>query len=316
MTKIKGIIILFVGALFISMSGCGDQTKNETEYLENFEFQENIQYDLETIIDKDSNLQTPEGIVCYNDALYVADKGADTIKKYDLNGKLILEIGKTGNAEGELLSPSALAIDQNGNIYVAEEGNYRIQMFNKDGDSQQCIELSDLKKKKVNDFLDLEVDKEGTLFLTLRSYKEDVCRLYLIKEGEVSTTTKSISGILGSNKEKTNVFYFQSNKWEDGFLYSDAGYLGVIENDTIKKLALLPESYGARDAVVYDNCIYAFSSYCTLDRFTLEGKYLETVYSTEANKSTAGYSYITVDKNGNFYLSDENGAVYKLIRQG
>ena len=309
-------MILFVGAISISLIGCGDKTKNKTEYLENFEFQENIQYKLEKIIDENNKLQTPAGIVCYGEALYVADKDADTIRKYDLNGELLLEIGKTGNAGGELLSPSALAIDQNENIYVADEGNYRIQMFNKEGDFQKYIELTDLKKKKVNDFLDLEVNKEGTLFLTLRSYKESVCRLYVIKGEKIDTTTKSISGVLGSNEDKTEIVYFQSNKWEDGFLCSDTGYMGILEKDNIKKMATLPESYGARDAVVYDSCIYAFSNYCTLDRFNLEGKYIETVFSTEANKSTVGYSYITVDKEGNFYISDEKGAVFKLIKQG
>ena len=316
MNKIGSVIVLFVGVIVITISGCGNGMKKETGYLEDFEFQENIQYELKELIGEDDKLQTPEGIACYEDLLYVADKDADTIKKYDLNGKLLSEIGKTGNAEGELLSPSALAVDQKGNVYVAEEGNYRISIFNKEGKFQRSIELAELKEKKENDFYDLEVNKDGTIFLTLESIEESVCNLYVIKDGEIKSTTKSVSGVFGTNKDKSEIFYFQSRRWEDEALYSDTGYLGVIEKDNIKKLAALPEGYGARDTIVYDNCIYAFNEFCTLDRFTLEGKYLETVFSTESNSSTAGYSYMTVDKEGNFYLSDEKGTVYKLTKLG
>lgn len=313
--KIRKAMVLFVGVIAISIFGCSNDMKTETDCLENFEFQENIQYELEKFIGEDNTLQMPGGIVCYEDILYVADKDADTIRKYDLTGTLLCEIGNTGNGEGELLSPSALAVDQTGNIYVAEEGNYRISIFDKEGKFQNCMKLEELEKKKVNDFFDLEVNKDGTIFLTLKSYKENVCRLYVIKDGNIEKTTKSVSGVLGTNEEKSAIVYFQSNKWEDGFLYSDTGYLGVVENDKIKKLAALPESYGARDAVVYNNHIFAFSNYCTLDCFTLEGEYVETVFSTEANGETAGYSHISVDKEGNFYLSDETGVVYKLMKQ-
>ena len=316
MYKIKNAIVLFVGVIVITISGCGNGMKKETDYLEDFEFQENIQYELKELIGEDDKLQTPEGIACYEDLLYVADKDADTIKKYDLNGKLLSEIGKTGNAEGELLSPSALAVDQKGNVYVAEEGNYRISIFNKEGKFQRSIELAELKEKKENDFYDLEVNKEGSIFLTLESIEESVCNLYVIKDGEIKSTTKSVSGVFGTKEDKSEIFYFQSRRWEDAGIYSDTGYLGVIEKDNVKKLAVLPEDYGARDTIVYDNCIYTFNEFCTLDRFTLEGKYLETVFSTESNSSTAGYSYMTVDKEGNFYLSDEKGTVYKLVKLG
>lgn len=336
--KLRGVIaVLFIGAMSISITGCNKGTENEadnlktddlemcalegntsgTEYLKDFEFKENIQYELKELIGGENKLRMPQGIVCYDDVLYIADQDADTIKKYDLNGKLLSEIGKTGNGEGELLSPSALAVDQEGNIYVAEEGNFRISIFHKDGKFQRSIELAELKEKKENDFYDLEVDKEGTIFLTLDSMEESVCNLYVIKDGEVKSTTKSVSGVFGTNEDKSEISYFQSRRWEEEGVYSDTGYLGVIEKDNIKRLAMLPQGYGARDAIVYDNCIYAFNEYCTLDRFTLEGKYLETVFSTESNSSTAGYSYMTVDKKGNFYLSDERtGMIYKLTKLG
>lgn len=208
MNKIGSVIVSFVGALVISISGCSDTTKSKTDCLKNFEFQENIQYELKELIGEDDKLQTPEGIACYEDLLYVADKDTDTIKKYDLNGKLLIEIGKTGNAEGELLSPSALAVDQKGNVYVAEEGNYRISIFNKEGKFQRSIELVELKDKKEHDFYDLEVNKEGTIFLTLESIEESVCNLYVIKDGEIQKTTKSVSGVFGSNEEKSEVVYF------------------------------------------------------------------------------------------------------------
>ena len=56
---------------------------------------------------------------------------------YDVNGNPILSFGKTGDinppAPNWLFVPSNIAVDGNGNVFVADNGNGRIVEFNVTG---------------------------------------------------------------------------------------------------------------------------------------------------------------------------------------
>lgn len=73
------------------------------------------------------------------DNIYVIDSAAragEVIKKYDKNGnKLSLQFGIIGGLEpGYFNNPTDLAIDsRNGDIYVVDTGNNRVQRFNSEG---------------------------------------------------------------------------------------------------------------------------------------------------------------------------------------
>ena len=55
--------------------------------------------------------------------------GNHCIQKFDPNGKLILKFGSYGTANGQFKNPSDIAIDNEGNIYVTDYGNHRVQKF-------------------------------------------------------------------------------------------------------------------------------------------------------------------------------------------
>lgn len=55
------------------------------------------------------------------------------VAKYDKNGDWVKEWGKPGKNSGEFNTPHSIAADEKGNIYVADRGNARIQVFNPDG---------------------------------------------------------------------------------------------------------------------------------------------------------------------------------------
>ncbi len=55
------------------------------------------------------------------------------IAKYDKNGDWVKQWGKPGKNSGEFSTPHSIAADAQGNIYVADRGNSRIQVFNPDG---------------------------------------------------------------------------------------------------------------------------------------------------------------------------------------
>jgi DNA-binding beta-propeller fold protein YncE len=52
--------------------------------------------------------------------------------KYDKNGHYLGEIGTRGSAPNQMNTPHSIQVDNNGNVYVADRGNNRIQVFSND----------------------------------------------------------------------------------------------------------------------------------------------------------------------------------------
>jgi tripartite motif-containing protein 71 len=67
--------------------------------------------------------------------MYVVDATKDQhrILVFDTSGQLKLQFGKEGTANGEFEFANGLTIRSNGDIYVADSNNSRVQVFTKDG---------------------------------------------------------------------------------------------------------------------------------------------------------------------------------------
>jgi DNA-binding beta-propeller fold protein YncE len=65
--------------------------------------------------------------------LFIVDRWNNRIQVTDLDGKFKRLFGKRGSAPGELLDPKQLAFDPDGNLWVADSGNHRLQVFTRDG---------------------------------------------------------------------------------------------------------------------------------------------------------------------------------------
>ena len=55
------------------------------------------------------------------------------VAKVDKDGNWIKSWGDRGDGPGQFNTPHAIATDNNGNVYVADRGNHRIQVFDSDG---------------------------------------------------------------------------------------------------------------------------------------------------------------------------------------
>lgn len=53
--------------------------------------------------------------------------------------ELLMTIGRQGSGDGEFLNPQGLALDGEGNLYVADTGNSRVQVFDADGNFLMTI---------------------------------------------------------------------------------------------------------------------------------------------------------------------------------
>ena len=87
-------------------------------------------------------LYDPGGVAIDNEnrLLYVADAEQDVVQVYDADPpyNFIRTIGKMGTkhtstAQGEFAKPTGVAVDDDGNLYVSDTWNNRIQVFDADG---------------------------------------------------------------------------------------------------------------------------------------------------------------------------------------
>jgi DNA-binding beta-propeller fold protein YncE len=63
------------------------------------------------------------------------------VAKADKNGKWLKSFGEPGKGPGQFNTPHAIAADAKGNIYVADRGNRRIQVFDSDGSFKREIHI-------------------------------------------------------------------------------------------------------------------------------------------------------------------------------
>jgi len=65
---------------------------------------------------------------------YISDGYINSrVAKVDKDGNWLMSWGEPGNGPGQFNTPHSSAVDANGNVYVADRGNRRIQVFDGDG---------------------------------------------------------------------------------------------------------------------------------------------------------------------------------------
>lgn len=89
---------------------------------------------------RNGQFKTPRDIaVAPNGDIYVLDSENARVQHFDKDGKFLSKFGSPGKGDGQFAlaqynsGPSGITIDEDGNIYVADSWNYRIEKFDKDG---------------------------------------------------------------------------------------------------------------------------------------------------------------------------------------
>ena len=159
----------------------------------------------------------------------------DCILKYQLNGKFISKIGKYGNGELEFNCPFGLTIDEsNGNIYVSDYHNNRIQIL-----SQDFRFVSQFGKDILKYPFDVKLSKEYIFVLD----QSNPC-LHIFNYNHI--LQKSVIS-RGKGKEVIFPFYFFIDQ-TDNILISDrdSNSIRIFNNEfqLIHKISVSPNPMG------------------------------------------------------------------------
>ena len=102
------------------------------------------------------HLSNPYGVTVNNKQVYVADSGNCRISNFTLEGQLLRTIGSRGSGPGQFNWPSAVAISPDGDMYVTDYNNHRVQVFSPDGVFQR-----EFGKGQLNSPLDILITADG-----------------------------------------------------------------------------------------------------------------------------------------------------------
>jgi iron(III) transport system ATP-binding protein len=96
--------------------------------------------------------------------LYVGEYGdKQRIQKFTVEGEYVTEFGEHGSAEGQFQRPSGMSW-QNGEVYVVDAFNDRIQVFSDDGKFARVIRLPE-KSAPLEYPYDLRVTKDNLIYV-------------------------------------------------------------------------------------------------------------------------------------------------------
>ena len=71
-------------------------------------------------------LSDPRGLCVSGDYVYVTEWGNNRVSVFRTSGEFVHSFGKKGSGRGELNSPCGIAVDQDGFVFVCDNGNRRI----------------------------------------------------------------------------------------------------------------------------------------------------------------------------------------------
>ncbi|KAI6646113.1 Brain tumor protein-like [Oopsacas minuta] len=213
---------------------------------------------------------------------------------------------RMGSMEGEVLAPKGVAVDKyTDNIYVADEGNNRIQMFDRLGDYQFSFARYSSRSMPYG----IKV-LEGLVFVTQYSGRT-VC-IYTTEGDFVSNTVySSLFWPTGVEVEITPegdlCLYVCSSATSCIFVLSNNGNR-VMEGTTRgqfiqpKDVKVLQDKLFILD--LRDPCLHVFS---------LEGVYQRSMISNGISRDVAGPLFFCVDESGFLIIGDNQSSSVKAF---
>jgi hypothetical protein len=204
----------------------------------------------------DGQFRTPTDIAWdTDDNIYISDGYTNSrVAKFDKHGNWIKSWGSRGNGgqhanenPGQFNTPHNIGVDRQNNVYVADRGNRRIQVFDRDGNFQRFIHLTapyDKMRHPVLGNLAANPPDETppwTLCITntstqyLYTSDQEPGRIYKL------TLDGRIVGMLGESGHEVGQF-----NWIHGIACpsEDVLYVADMNNWRVQKLQLRPNRTG------------------------------------------------------------------------
>lgn len=249
-------------------------------------------------------LVNPMGLFVTEEAIYVADKGAQAVFKLSHTGEVLMQLGRPDSylfSEQSQYLPSAVAVSSQGIIFVCGEGAYEgLMQFDKDGEFQGYFAANATKMTLADRVKELVFNEEQMEQLLNRIpnalYNVDISDrdlIYSITQLEANsvwtTAVQSENALKYHNMAGTDILSTDLIEGEHNFVDVAAYRDGL--SFTVTNTGIIYE---------YDdtgNVIFSFGGLASSER------------SGHFTNATA----IDVDESGNLYILDREGKYFQMF---
>lgn len=160
-----------------------------------------------------------------SDSLFVCEYNpVNRVQRFDADSKTLeAHWGGLGDGPGRFSRPEGLAIDHEGNLWVADSCNHRIQKFTPDGKFLLSLGKAGTAQGEMSYPYDVQVDKEGRIFVC--EYGNSRIQVF-----DVEGNPLELIGTLGAAPGQFN------NPWSIAFDSKGNLYVADAGNDRVVKL--------------------------------------------------------------------------------
>ena len=332
----RKMTLLVLGGLSCVMAGC--QPKHNENYqkmvnsqndilpIYNYKDVENETSDLDGLQDiisnavveewTNDNVTRPCGITCLDDGIILTDCETNSIIKMDYDGNVLKTTGRYGEEDGEFMAPGAIA-EYDKKLYVLDQGNNRIQVFDSD---LNYIEKMDLKESKLSDPnyqpQTIAVNETG-VYVTGMSLHNPVIDQY--QDGKLQEIGNNFVGAISAYGgqiyaiNSMGIYYDEKND-SFGAITTVPEKLMTIEGENLRKVCELPCGFGISEFLLdEDGMICVSSSGASVYRMNMDGKYIETIASLPGLENEEHPQIAESNQNGYFLVMPVAKKIYRIF---
>lgn len=125
----------------------------------------------------------PTSVTVYGDKIYVCDISGNEIEVLDKESGVVLnKIGQTGTGKDDLHLPTHITVDKDGNLFITDALNFRIQMYDKDGNFIRSIGELGTYPGTFGRPKGADVDRDGHIYVADASF--EIIQIFDIESGE------------------------------------------------------------------------------------------------------------------------------------
>lgn len=287
------------------------------------EYKETNSFNIINTFGKDIKFNKAQGIAYSNGKIFVSDSENDRVVILSKSGELLKVVGKSGNGQGEFIKPRGITADKDGNVYIVDSGNNRIEIFDLEGNYKDELSVNEFSTPYKNSeyIRDVEIDNSKNLYVSTYAYYGERQCIYVYNSKKLVKAIRcSASGLL--SRCGNDIFFIADmeliKSGKERKLRPGKTYICKVTPEKLENIYKLNDSSSPKSVCLYEKNYYIlYKPMPSIDMFRSDFKYKETVFLIKWNSydDYKGFTDMTVDEDGNFYCIDDDKNLINVLHK-